>query len=112
MFQVLNEEASNTSSTHSDLYEMTWLPHRGSHTSLPRGAGSEGDPETGKWGWVGVSVGELRGEGHHPSFGVPRVCPHLHTFCHEQLVTLCVLALRGVQIMMPTSWGSVMFKMR
>lgn len=77
VFQVLNEAASNTSSTHSDLYEMTWLPHRGSHTGLPRGAGSEGDPETGKWGWVGVSAGELRGEGHHPGFGVQRVSPHL-----------------------------------
>lgn len=65
MFQVLNEEASNTSSTHSGLCETTWLVRRGSHTALPRGARSKGDPVTGKqdgcvsvWGswWVESSL--------------------------------------------------------
>lgn len=48
VFQVLNEEARNTSSTHSGLHEMTWLPQTGSHTALLRGAPSKGDPRAGK----------------------------------------------------------------
>ena len=37
VFQVLNEKASNTFSTHSGLCETAWLPWRGSHTALPKG---------------------------------------------------------------------------
>lgn len=60
MFQVLNEEASNTSSTHSGLCGMTCLPQRGSHTALPRGAPSKGAPETGKQdGGMSVQEGSV-----------------------------------------------------
>lgn len=80
MFWVLNEEASKTSSTYSDLCEMTYLAYA---ARLPQ-ALAEGRPQDGAVEW-GESGQEPSGWGE-PSWAFPSQPVSLG----ERLASLCV----------------------
>lgn len=116
MFQVLNAEASYTSSTHSGFSEKTWLPSkRDSHIALPRNGHCKEHPKVGAG--RGMSMGQ--GRRHHGELDHHWLHSQKREFqsrlCHlpaGRLMWVFSLPSCWRRVTMPARWVSLVFEMR